>query len=164
MKRIITAIACTLPLLAACGGSSDPGPSQSTATSTAESATAPEDELCPSAESTEEIVTFFSLPVASRDDLSAAAFAMTFTNALGEVVEYVEEDADARPCTGFDELYDTVEHWSDLAIEITEGDEAAAASDTELQEIADLGNEWLEAIDRQDLKFSLDPSAQDIGN
>ncbi|WP_180959437.1 hypothetical protein [Brevibacterium linens] len=120
--------------------------------------------VCPSAADAEEIVTYFSVPVAARGELDSSGFALSFTNALDEVVTRVEDDIDSTPCIGFDELFAMVQEWSDLTIEITESDEVALPDDQELQDIADLGNEWLVAIERDDLRFSLEADPANIGN
>lgn len=119
---------------------------------------------CPSAANAKEVVTHFSIPVASRNDLDDSSFTLTFTNALGEVVKLVEDDADSTPCIGFDAIFEMVKLWSDVTVEMTETTESALPSDQELQQIADLGNVWLETINRDDLHFSLEADPANIGN
>lgn len=120
-------------------------------------------ELCPSADKSEDIVIYFSGPVGTRDELDPSTFALAFTNALEEVVGFVEEDSESTPCTGYDELYDLARTWSDLTVEITDSEDSVTPTDEELQEIADLGNTWLSVVERDELNFSLDPGPEDIG-
>ncbi|MGC2976194.1 hypothetical protein ACPUD8_10830 [Brevibacterium sp. FAM 25378] len=120
-------------------------------------------EICPSADKAEDVVIYFSTPVGTRDELEPSVFALTFTNALDEVVTFVEEDSESTPCTGFDEIYDLVKTWSDLTVEITGARESVIPTDEELQEIADAGNTWLSVVERDELNFSLNPGPEDIG-
>lgn len=159
-----TPLILTALLLSACSSPSDSS-TQNTATTEAQNPTnAAALRACPSTSNAKEIVTYFSAPLAARDDIDDSAFTLTFTNALGEAVDLIEDDADSTPCVGFDEIFATVKEWSNVTVQMTESPNAPLPTDQDLQQIADLGNEWLEVIERDDLNFSLEPDASSIGN
>lgn len=159
-----TPFVLTAILLTSCGSQTVASAQNEANTDTQTPASSTALPACPSTSNAKEIVTYFSGPIAARDVLDDSAFTLAFTNALGEVVDLVEDDAESTPCTGFDELFATLKEWSNVSVKMTESANAPLPTDEELQEIVNLGNEWLEVIERDDLNFSLEPDASSIGN